>query len=153
MHDLTQLYNFKRWLVLLFSFYSWSSKNYHLRLYKCHFLRLTTIVFYLPMSLQVPVPKVTHVLISLYLQFKVGFGGRLNEIKWGTNIKNVIFCLRIECIQQIVVHLYLHLSQIRRRKWQPTPIFLPRISHEQSSLSKRVGHNLATECMSKINWF
>ena len=39
-----------------------------------------------------------------------------------------------------------------RRKWQPTPVFLPRKSHGQRSLMgyslrdhKRVGHNLATE--------
>ena len=38
-----------------------------------------------------------------------------------------------------------------RREWQPTPVFLPGKSHEQSSLAncsswgpKRVGHNLAT---------
>ena len=38
-----------------------------------------------------------------------------------------------------------------RRKWQPTPVFLPRKSHGQRSLAgyspwgcKRVGHNLAT---------
>ena len=39
-----------------------------------------------------------------------------------------------------------------RRKWQPTPVFLPGISHGQSSLGElqsralqRTGHNLATE--------
>ena len=38
-----------------------------------------------------------------------------------------------------------------RRKWQPTPVFLPRKSHGQKSLagqsvgSQRVGHNLATQ--------
>ena len=39
-----------------------------------------------------------------------------------------------------------------RRKWQPTPVFLPGISHGQSSLGglqsralQRTGHNLATE--------
>ena len=39
-----------------------------------------------------------------------------------------------------------------RRKWQPTPVFLPGKSHEQKSLAgyspwnlKRVGHNLVTE--------
>ena len=40
----------------------------------------------------------------------------------------------------------------QRRKWQPTPIFLPEKSHRQRSLAgysprgyKRVGHDLATE--------
>ena len=39
-----------------------------------------------------------------------------------------------------------------RRKWQPTPVFLPGKSHEQKSLAgyspwnlRRVGHNLVTE--------
>ena len=39
-----------------------------------------------------------------------------------------------------------------RRKWQPTPVFLPGKSHGQGSLAgcspwscKRVGHNLATK--------
>ena len=39
-----------------------------------------------------------------------------------------------------------------RRKWQPTPVFLPRESHGQRSLAdyspwgrKRVRHNLATK--------
>ena len=40
----------------------------------------------------------------------------------------------------------------RRRKWQPTPVFLPGKSHGQRSFAgcspwdhKRVGHNLATK--------
>ena len=38
-----------------------------------------------------------------------------------------------------------------RRKWQPTPVFLPQESHEQRSLAAtvqgvaRVGHDLATK--------
>ena len=42
-----------------------------------------------------------------------------------------------------------------RRKWQPTPVFLPRKSHKQRNLAgyspwgyKRAGHDLATKhCM------
>ena len=43
-----------------------------------------------------------------------------------------------------------------RRKWQPTPVFLPRESHGQRHLAgysqwgcKRVGHNLATKQQQK----
>ena len=38
-----------------------------------------------------------------------------------------------------------------RRKWQPTPVFLPGESHRQRNLAvcgvARVGHNLATELL------
>ena len=54
-------------------------KNIHLRLYKCHFLHLTTIVFYLPMS-RFLFLSVTHVLISLISSIQSWFGGRLNVV-------------------------------------------------------------------------
>ena len=45
-----------------------------------------------------------------------------------------------------------------RRKWQPTPIFLPRKSHRQRSLVSyspwgciRVGHDLATEQETEVD--
>ena len=44
-----------------------------------------------------------------------------------------------------------------RRKWQPTPVFLPGKSHGQTSLAayspwgcKRAGHNLVTKYQAKI---
>ena len=47
----------------------------------------------------------------------------------------------------------------RRRKWQPTPVFLPGESHGQRSLAgfsswswKRVGHNLVTKQQQSVVW-
>lgn len=38
------------------------------------------------------------------------------KLSEAANIKNVIFCLSTECIQQIKGSSHLHLSQISRRK-------------------------------------
>jgi len=54
---------------------------------------------------------------------------------------------------QMILHVNFEFTGGRRnrRKWQPTPVLLPRKSHGQKSLegyspeSPRVGHDLATE--------